>query len=473
MTLVNIGIFILVAVGYGFLPARWRGWALLIGSVVALYWLQPAIAVQPVDFALPTATLLLTGMGWLLTRKDPAIDRVNWITVGVLVGLIFALALVGGLVGITPSHPPALLDVALPIFGLGAIVVTAAGTVSERDRAIPVMILLILAIFVILKSEGLTQIAAIFLRGQTGYQLDAAGAHDLGWLGFSYVAFRLIHTLRDRQSGKLPALTLREYVTYVIFFPSFTAGPIDRAERFVKDYRALETGVPIDAARWTRGLSRIAIGCFKKFAIADQLALFALNSTSAGLARSPGDMWLLVYAYAFRLFFDFSGYSDIAIGIGILFGIELPENFNRPYLKDSITTFWQSWHMTLSNWIRFYVFTPLSRWLMGLERKPSPTLMVLITQTTTMVAIGLWHGITLNFVIWGLWHAIGLWVHKLYTDRTRTFYQSLNDRPALKRAASWLSILLTFHFVALGWVWFALPDPATSWHVLLKLFGLG
>src|SRR5258706_3969043 len=179
----------------------------------------------------------------------------------------------------------------------------------------------------------------------------------------------------------------------------------------------------------------------------------------------------MLYAYAFRLFLDFSGYSDIAIGIGILFGLKLPENFDRPYLKDNITTFWQSWHMTLSTWARNYVFTPLSRIMMGRPRKPSPVVVVLVTQVATMVAIGLWHGITLNFVIWGLWHGIGLWVHKIYTDRTRVFYQNLNEHPRLRSLAHWVGILLTFHFVVLGWVWFALPTPELSIAVLRRMFG--
>src|SRR5262249_54052781 len=110
-----------------------------------------------------------------------------------------------------------------------------------------------------------------------------------------------------------------------------------------------------------------------------------------------------------------------------------------------------------------------SRVLLNRPRKPSPTVVVLVTQLATMVAIGLWHGITLNFVIWGVWHGLGLFVHKLYTDRTRTFYQNLS--PRMRRASSWGGILLTFHFVALGWVWFALPDTATSVNVLRRLFG--
>ncbi|HVO44027.1 MAG TPA: hypothetical protein VMT34_15470, partial [Aggregatilineales bacterium] len=160
MTLTHIGVFIFAAIGYKFIPSRWRGWVLLIGSVLAIYWLQPPISVRPIDFALPTATLFLTLIGWLLTKKEPGIDREGWWTIGVLGGLILLVVLVGGVIRLTPSQPPNLLDAALPLIGATVVVVTSAGIVSERDRAIPLYILLILALFVILKADGLTQDAA-------------------------------------------------------------------------------------------------------------------------------------------------------------------------------------------------------------------------------------------------------------------------------------------------------------------------
>ncbi len=474
MTLLNIAVFIAGAILFALIvPARWRGVALLVASIAAIYWMQPTLPLRPLDFVLPTATVILGVVGWLLTRQEADISRDNVITLIVVIAVVLGLALASttasnnGLTGITPSPPPDLIEVIVGLAAVAAMIGTLATLVQDRQRAIPAAMLLVIAIFVILKSDPLAQSFSAWLRSQQGRPLFLAQAVDIQWLGFSYVAFRLIHTLRDRQTGRLPALTLREYLTYLVFFPAYTAGPIDRAERFVKDYRAL----PVGASQMTIGLSRIVIGLFKKFVIADGLALFALNATKAIQSQSSGGMWILLYAYTFRIYFDFSGYSDIAIGLGVLFGITLPENFDRPYLKNSITAFWQSWHITLSTWVRSYVFTPLSRVLMNRPRKPSPVVVVLVTQVTTMVVIGLWHGITLNFVLWGLWHGIGLWVHKLFTDRTRTFYQGLNEKPLLRRAANWTGILLTFHFVALGWVFFALPDTALSFSVLRRLFG--
>lgn len=473
MTLTSILIFCVGALLYGWLlPARWRGWALFVASVIAIYWLQPTLVVFPLDFALPTATLVLTIASWYLTSQT-ALQRDDQIALGVMAALVLLLAVLGTYVEkLTPSVPPPFLHVLLALVGIAAVLLVLTFIVQDKARMLPVMILLIIAVFIVLKWEPLTVAFAAWMRSQTGRQPALATALDVGWLGFSYVAFRLIHTIRERQMGKLPDLTLREYVTYVIFFPSFTAGPIDRAERFIKDYRALPTTQPLlDSARVLDGGQRVAVGLFKKFVLASLLFPIALSAQNALQPQSAGGLWVFLYAYAFLLYFDFSGYSDIAIGIGRLYGVSLPENFNNPYLKSSITTFWQSWHITLSTWARFYVFTPLSRVL--IKRKVPTDLAVLITQVATMLVIGLWHGISLNFIMWGLWHGVGLWLHKLYSDRTRLWYLTLKQNPQVYRITEAAGILLTFHFVLLGWVWFALPSVDLSATVFRRLFGGG
>jgi D-alanyl-lipoteichoic acid acyltransferase DltB (MBOAT superfamily) len=546
LDLVTIAVFVLAALVYGgLLPARWRGWALLVGSVVAIYRLQPALPARFADYALPTASVLLTVACWRLTRvpsaqtenpspraerdfEDPAeVSGINWrlaarnfmrnedtVTLAVILLLVVGLSFtrfVDAPYRLTASRPPEPLHVAL-LLGLVVVVGLIVDAVGRRltphpqpfshipsqggsaqgrreseaasisphpltpsptngargKRHLTFAMLFIILLFALLKAEPLTVELSRLWRGATGQDTTLAAILDLNWLGFSYIAFRLIHTLRDRQTGLLPALTLREYVTYVIFFPSIVAGPIDRAERFVGDYRALPGLRGMDAARWYDGGARVVAGLFKKFVIADSLALLALNPTNAAQAISTPGLWVLLYGYALRLFFDFSGYSDIAIGAGILFGVRLPENFNRPYLKTNITTFWQSWHMTLSNWARFYVFTPLSRSLLSRKPKPNPMLVVLAGHLATMMVIGLWHGISANFVIWGLWHGAGLFVHKQWSDRTRAWYR---EKGGKSRAWTLLTWFITFHFVVLGWVWFALPDVGAALRVFAGLAG--
>jgi alginate O-acetyltransferase complex protein AlgI len=481
-SLSTILIFSVLAIPYRFLLlGRWRGWALLAGSVVAVYWLQPALPIRFSDYILPTLTIVLTLMCWWVTRAaEQRFERDDRVTLAVVVLLVVGLSFmrfVDADYRITASRPPEPLAVVIGLAALGALFTGTRYIVSLPQRhVLTVMITLIIVLFVIVKTEPLATEVSRWWRGQTGQDVTLAGLIDLNWLGFSYVAFRLIHTLRDRQTGVLPVLTLREYVTYVVFFPSFTAGPIDRAERFLTDYRAAASqAVPGSdiAARFTEGGTRIMVGLLKKFVIADSLASgLALNAVNAAQADSTLGLWALTYGYALRLFFDFSGYTDIAIGIGILFGIKLPENFDRPYLKTNITTFWQSWHMTLSHWARFYVFSPLSRALLKRKPKPSPMLIVLTTQMATMLVIGLWHGVTLNFAFWGAWHGAALFVHKLWSDRTRTWYRGLNDKPGQKRAWTIFTWVLTFHYVVIGWVWFALPEPGQSVQVIGRLFGV-
>jgi alginate O-acetyltransferase complex protein AlgI len=262
-------------------------------------------------------------------------------------------------------------------------------------------------------------------------------------------------------------------VTYVIFAPAYVAGPIDRAERFVVDLRAFPGLHGIDPARIGYALWRIGLGLFKKFVIADALAQgMALNPLNATQVTNTPGLWLLLYGFALRLYFDFAGYTDIAIGLGLLFGIRLPENFDRPYLKTNITAFWQSWHITLSQWARFYVFTPLSRSLLRRKPRPSPAFILLTAHLASMITIGLWHGISLNFFIWGIWHALALFVHKQWSDRTRGWYRGLQERPRQKRLWTAVSWFLTFHYVVIGWVWFLLPTPVLALQTLGRLFGI-
>ncbi len=480
MTLADVGIFGVGALLYAALvPARWRGWALMIASVVAIYWLQPSLSIRYLDFWLPTLTLIITVLCWLLVRQpdppEPYLGRDDRLTLGVIIGLVLLLAAnryLAAEVRLTASRPPEIITVILVlilIFALTFLIVRRWRTWSNWQNA---GIIFLVGLFILIKWEPLARSISVILRAGVGQDTSLASMVDLGWLGFSYVAFRLIHTLRDHQTGILPPLSLGEYLTYVIFFPAYTAGPIDRAGRFIVDWEALPGLRGLDASRITEGAVRITVGLFKKFVIADTLALIALDATKAQQAESALGLWLLLYAYAFRLFFDFGGYSDIAIGIGILLGIRLPENFDRPYLKNNITLFWQSWHMTLTNWVRFYIFTPLSRSLLRRKQRPSTDVILLICHLTTMIVIGLWHGISWTFFVWGVWHGLALFIHKMWSDRTRKWYRGLNERPRWKQAYTLGGVVLTFHYVALGWVWFALPDLTLAGSVFARLLGL-
>lgn len=478
-----------------------REWLMLAASVAAIYWLQPLTPIRYFDFWFPTAALALTVWTWAATRPGanaalpgaarprpvaplpagaaaaPVIapvatdeNRVTLITglgVAGLVLLIGLLRYLGPACCLTPSPPPVSGVVALGVVliaGVAALVFWWPAPAGWLNLGVVVLI----GLLVVTKLAPLGQLASAGLRTASGQPADLALATDLRWLGFSYLAFRLMHVLRDRAAGRLPAVTLREFITYALFFPAYTAGPIDRVERFVKDQRQ---PFRLDAETVLAGGTRIALGVLKKFVLADSLALVALNAANAAQAHSALWTWVLVYAYAWRLYWDFSGYSDIAIGLGRFFGIKLPENFDRPYTRQNLTLFWNSWHMTLAQWFRAYVFNPLTRALRAREL-PVPVI-ILITQAVTMVLIGLWHGITLNFIIWGAWHGLGLFIHNRWADFTKPRAALLDSRPRLKRLAHIAGVVVTFHFVALGWVWFVLPTPDLALGVFGRLFGLG
>jgi alginate O-acetyltransferase complex protein AlgI len=470
MTLPLLLISIVIAVLLGLVTRnRGRLMLLLIISALAVFVLQPPLPVRGLDFWLPTLTLGLTVLAWAMTTpREQRNWKANWPAAAVLAGIVLVLGLSRFLplsLHLTASTPPQVVQI-LICLAIAALVTFLMLQFTKPGKAILTAgFLFIILLFVVLKLPALTKMVSIGLRGLNHQSTRLATSFDLRWLGFSYIAFRFLHTIRDRQSGRLPLVSLNEYVVYVLFFPALTAGPIDRIERFIKDLRA-----PLALTAEDLGMAgkRLALGMFKKFAIADGLALIALNATNATQVRPGGWAWILLYAYALQIFFDFSGYTDIAIGLGRLLGFKLPENFNAPYLKPNLTQFWNNWHMTLTQWFRAYFFNPLTRVLRS-GKKPLPIpAIILITQVATMVVIGLWHGMTWNFVLWGLWHGTGMFVHNRWSDLTKARFAALtaNTQKALNVGGT----LLTFHYVALGWIFFALPAPALSFHFLKVLF---
>jgi D-alanyl-lipoteichoic acid acyltransferase DltB (MBOAT superfamily) len=372
---------------------------------------------------------------------------------------------------LTASPPPPVVQI-LTVLVLACIFLFVVHRLW-RPFMLTVFILLLVLVLVVLKTPSLSVGASGVLRAINGQEASLATPLDVRWLGFSFIAFRLIHTLRDRQAGRLPPVTLGEYLTFVVFFPSLTAGPLDRIERFVRDLRE---PLEADSPDWMWAGRRFFVGMFKKYALADSLALFAMSATNAFQVQGAAWAWILLYAYAFQIYYDFSGYTDIVIGISTTLGVRLPENFSAPYLKPNLTQFWNNWHMSLTQWFRSYYFNPLIR-AMRTVRRPLPNwAMIFVGQTTTMLLIGLWHGITWNFALWGLWQGFGLFAHNRWGEflKSRTMGTSSEnrDREGESKWLHWGGVALTFNYVALGWVFFALPTPQAAGHYFSVLFGL-
>src|SRR5574341_1146159 len=301
---------------------RWRNPIILIGSLIALFWLQPATPIRNLDFWFPLATFGLTALVWTVTRPAgtrPA--RADWIVLAGGLALILAVSLsryAGPLCCLTASRPPQPWLVAPALLVVGLLGFAIVRFVSGRKPAALIAVLLLIGLLIVLKLDPLTRAASALLRGLMEQSVEQASALDIRWLGISYVAFRLIHVLRDYQGDRLPDLRLSEFVSYVLFFPALTAGPIDRADRFVAEYRQ---PLPLTWDTVYQAGSRIVIGLFKKYALADTLALIALDDMRAAQTHSTLWLWVMLYGFTFRIYLDFAGYSDITIGLGRLHGI--------------------------------------------------------------------------------------------------------------------------------------------------------
>ena len=447
-----------------------RSLVLLAISTFLIYWLQPIQENVTLTFWLPTATLIITVLSWMLTSTPEMRGwKQNWTPLIVLFSVVLLLDLnrYFNLDGIFITATPRLQWIGILLIALLGLMVLAA-----RVRHYPTFLYIIagcslILIFILIKMPSVFSVFFGIIsdwRGKAG-----GGTLSLTWLGFSYVAFRLLHTILDRKAGRLPAVPLADYVNYVIFFPAFTAGPIDRLERFTHD---LHEPCILDREGWMEAGIRFFLGLFKKFVIADALAWIALNDKFAQQISSPAWMWLLLYSYSLRIYFDFSGYTDIAIGLGRLLGVRLPENFASPYLKPNLTQFWNSWHMTLTQWFRSYFFNPLTRALRSGNQSLSPFLIVLVAQVSTMVLIGLWHGVTVGFVLWGLWHGAGLFIQNRWSTYMKGRIPSWSQTLMGQRVLNITGVFLTFNFVSLGWLFFTLPTPARVWNVMAILFGV-
>ena len=469
MTILQVGVLALAAAGVGQLK-RGRSLALLGASVFAIYWLQSPQQFVSLAFWLPTATLALTVSIWILvTPAEERTWRGNLSSALVISGVILLVDLNQfiGFEEVFMTTTPRLWMIGLALIfcaGLFAILIVYS---KFRSLFLGTALLGILLIFVYLKSPEL-----ITNSFDLVYRLRGQAIPDthyvLSWLGYSYMAFRLLHTIRDHQTGRLPSLSLGEYVNYVIFFPSFTAGPIDRAERFVQDLRSPS---PVGDQEWIQAGKRFFLGLFKKYVIADTLALISINDILVEQVHSAGWMWFFLYMYSLRIYFDFSGYTDVAIGIARVMGVRLPENFAAPYMKPNLAQFWNSWHMTLTHWFRTYFFNPTTRALRSGKRHLPAVLVILVTQVSTMVLIGLWHGIAWGFVVWGLWHGVGLFIQNRWSELLRRRTMSPIS-PQRKLVLDAIGVFLTFNFVSLGWLFFTLSTPATAWRALLRLFGV-
>jgi alginate O-acetyltransferase complex protein AlgI len=284
-------------------------------------------------------------------------------------------------------------------------------------------------------------------------------------VGISFTSFRAVSYIVDCYRGDLDPASLLDTAIYLSFFPYIAAGPITRGHEVLPQFRSLRKRPKIDA---TRALYLICMGLAKKVIIGDFLARTIVD----GVFSTPGqysslDVIVGIHAYAVQIYCDFSGYTDMAIGIALLLGITLPINFDRPYTAASVREFWRRWHMTLSRWLRDYLYIPL-----GGSRCSQPRMYFNIL--VTMVLAGLWHGAGWTFLVWGGMHGAAQAVEHGLSARQKRLAARRKRRgapePAPGRAGRVLRHVLTFEFVCLAWVFFRADSVSAAGAVIVRTF---
>jgi alginate O-acetyltransferase complex protein AlgI len=265
-------------------------------------------------------------------------------------------------------------------------------------------------------------------------------------LGISFFTFEFIHYLTDIYFGKIKKHSFKDFLLFSFFYQTLISGPIKRFQIFIGSFNKFSIQI------FFQGILIVLFGYFYKFTIADSLAPLTEVLTNPQSANQYSAI-LSLYAYNFRLFFDFAGYSLIAIGCAKLLGYAVPENFNKPFIASNPSAFWKRWHMSLSSWIRDYIYIFLG----GSRRGQIRTVLNVIL---IMAIFGLWHGAGINFLIWGIYHGILIAIYHVTFKRMKT------KNPVLKI----VGIIITFNLVTFSWVFFATNSLQDSFLLIEKIF---
>lgn len=290
--------------------------------------------------------------------------------------------------------------------------------------------------------DGLIRFGAV-----AGLDLDLPMFDVVLPMGISFYTFQAMSYTIDVFRGSPAEHNFGKFSLFISCFPQLVAGPIMRAGDFLPQ---LSREPSLSGADFSEGVYRVFRGLFKKMIVADTLALYVDMVFKTPEAFSGISAWIALYAYAFQIYMDFSGYCDVAVGVGRLFGLRLDENFDRPYLACSPSEFWRRWHITLSTWLRDYLYIPLGGSRGG---RLLTTRNLLITMTLG----GLWHGAAWTFVAWGLYQALLLIAERLAWRGRRPI-----DPDSLPAGSRLLRIVVMFHLMCLGWLLFRSPD----WHTV-------
>jgi len=295
-------------------------------------------------------------------------------------------------------------------------------------------------------------------------------------VGISYYTFKKISYMINVYRGhQAPEKHLGKFALYVSFFPGLTAGPIDRAKdllpQFSREHR-------VQYQRIIDGLKLMAWGMFKKVVLADRLAIFVNQVYQQPLDYHGVSLAIATFFFSVQIYADFSGYTDMAIGIAQIMGFQLTDNFNRPYFSKSITEFWKRWHISFTSWLRDYLFLPMAYAVSRKIKAPAvwhikgESWAYIIATTITMLLCGLWHGAGWTFVLWGGLHGLYLVISHL-TRKTRKKVRRKLVPHALKKPYEYIRVLFTFSAVSLLWVFFRANSLTDAFYIIGRIFNPG
>jgi alginate O-acetyltransferase complex protein AlgI len=332
-----------------------------------------------------------------------------------------------------------------------ALRIERAATPLRRRWLLIASLIISLSLLAFFKYANFLLGASTGLLAILGVQVMPPVLHVVLPLGISFYTFETISYVVDVYRGKLPAeRNPFHYALYIMFFPHLISGPIVRPLQFLPQVRAIKH---FDWARLQLGIQLFLRGLLKKTVLGDRLALIVDPIFQGPMQFSSATLWLAAVGYAVQVYCDFSGYTDMALGTAHTLGFKLPQNFNQPYLSASISEFWRRWHITLSSWVRDYLYIPMggSR---GAKWKTYRNLIV------TMAVLGLWHGAGWNYLVFGLYHGVLLSLERAFPFPAWTNY----GLPRIARIA-W-----TFFLLCLGVVIFRSQSLASAWLMLSRMF---
>jgi alginate O-acetyltransferase complex protein AlgI len=351
---------------------------------------------------------------------------------------------VASLGGLWLYDPRVVVLVVVVVLGLFGLMRALAGA-RDAGRA-PLVVL------------GLAALAGLFLFNKlAGQQLVVLPSQSgLAFLGVSYLVLKAAAALIETARGTLRDFTVRDVLLWIVFLPAYPSGPMEDFEHFRRQAPAFDRGLVLP------GLERILVGLVKALLGAHYLGEWAAPLLAAPESYGRGMLLLGLYASALRFYLDFSGYSDIAIGLGAVFGYEIEENFDHPFIRRNLAQLWQHWHMTLTRWLRLYLFVPVSRRLLRRRSRWGDVVPIAAGQIVAMTFCGLWHGLAWNFALWGLLQALGLiWVGVYARPLGRRLPEALVAWWRDSWSGYAISTTLTFTFFALAII-FVMTDTSSA-----------